>query len=259
MTVRLQVNVDHVATLRQARGELYPDPLRAAILCERAGADGITIHLREDRRHIQDHDLRHIRKGIQTRLNLEMAATDEMLSIALQNKPDCVTLVPEKRQERTTEGGLDVVANPELIRRFCTTLQESNIAVSLFIGPDIEQVEASIEVGASAIELHTGELAHAREAVSLKQQMMRLQIAAAHASNQNEKLSVAAGHGLTLDNVQDLVREVPELSELNIGHALISESLFCGLEQCVGAYRRVIQAGVKARSKVAADIRRTRG
>ena len=227
--VRLGVNVDHVATLRQQRDERYPDPVAAASIAERAGADQITIHLREDRRHIVDRDLFIMKQTIQTRLNLEMAATDEMVGIATEVRPGTVTLVPERREERTTEGGLDVVGNQASLRGAVSQLQEAGIEVSLFIDPDRQQIEASKEVGATIIELHTGDYAEA-EGDAQEQELKKLQSAAK--VSQDVGLVVAAGHGLHYHNTRPIA-EIPEIEELNIGHSIVAKAIFVGLEQAI--------------------------
>lgn len=247
MTVALHVNVDHVATLRQARGSRYPDPVHAAVLCERAGAAGITVHLREDRRHVQDRDVRVLREVLTTRLNLEMAATAEMLGIARSVRPDLVTLVPEKRMERTTEGGLDVVGRREELTRFVGELRDAGIPTSLFIDPVREQVDASAAVGGAAIELHTGDYAHATDTTTARRELERLAAAADHAASSHPSLIVAAGHGLTVRNVVDLVRLVVPIEELNIGHALVSDALFEGLEHAVTSFAAAIADGESRR------------
>lgn len=244
MRVALQVNVDHVATLRQARGVDYPDPVHAAVLCELAGADGITVHLREDRRHIVDRDVHVLRRTVKSVLNLEMGATDEMQAIALEVKPDLVTLVPEKRQERTTEGGLDVAGQAERLQGMVAELGEAGIPVSMFIDPEPAQIDASVAVGARVIELHTGDYANAADPGP---ELERLMAAGAHASERHPQLRVAAGHGLTLSNVGDLVRLVPEIVELNIGHALVADAVFRGMEASVAAYRHAIDDGESRR------------
>lgn len=241
--IRLHVNVDHVATLRNARGTPYPDPLRAAEACLEAGADGITAHLREDRRHIVDADVARLRALLtQTNrtFNLEMAATDEMIAIALHVKPDVCTLVPERREERTTEGGLDVVGGGEGLARRVKALIDAGIKVSLFIAAEPLQIERSLAVGAAQIEIHTGEYAYGRPG-----ELGR--IAAAGQRAQGAGLDVAAGHGLTKENVPALVA-VPQLVELNIGHALISDAVFLGIRGAVGAYRDSIERGMRSRS-----------
>ncbi len=247
MTVALHVNVDHVATLRQARGARYPDPVHAAVLCERAGAAGVTVHLREDRRHVQDRDVRVLREVLTTRLNLEMAATTEMLGIAKSVRPDLVTLVPEKRLERTTEGGLDVVSRREELHRFIGALADEGIPVSAFIDPTQAQVDASADVGAAAIELHTGDYAHATSPEAARRELERLAGAADHAAATHPSLTVAAGHGLTARNVGELVRWVVPLEELNIGHALVADALFDGLDGAVASFLAAIADGESRR------------
>jgi pyridoxine 5-phosphate synthase len=247
MRVRLHVNVDHVATIRQARGTDYPDPVEAAMLCEWAGAHGITVHLREDRRHIQLRDVEVLRRTVKTMLNLEMAATDEMVRIALQIRPDLVTLVPERREERTTEGGLDVRGQLAAITSVRERLHASGIPTSLFIDPEPEQVDASIATGAAAIEFHTGDYAeHARRGEP-ENELVRLARASAHARASSAALKIAAGHGLTARNVVDLVARVPELVELNIGHALIADAVLVGLDRAVGRFLRAIEEGERQR------------
>lgn len=243
MPVALHVNVDHVATLRQARGSAYPDPVHAAVICEQAGADGITVHLREDRRHIIDRDVGVLRTIVQTRLNLEMGATDEMIGIALEVRPDLVTLVPEKREERTTEGGLSV-AGSDAVARAVTTLHEASIPVSLFIDPDEAQVRASGKLGVRAIELHTGDYANSRDP---GRELERLRAAAELADAEFPAMEVAAGHGLTQRNVGELVRVVTPIVELNIGHALISDAIFLGLEESIARFRSAIDEGESRR------------
>lgn len=242
MTVRLHVNVDHVATLRQARGTAYPDPVEAAALCEEAGAHGITVHLREDRRHIQDRDVTVLRERVTTVLNLEMAATDEMVTIASRVVPDLVTLVPEKREERTTEGGLDVVTNREVIARAILRLGAAGVPVSLFVAPDEAQLRAAIEVGARCVELHTGDYANA-SGDDAARELKALADAATLARTLSPDLQVAAGHGLTLGNTPPLVTRVAEIAELNIGHALIADAVFMGVGDAVRAYLGAIEEG----------------
>ena len=231
----LGVNIDHVATLRQARGVSYPSPLAAALLCEKAGADGITIHLREDRRHIQDADVYEMAGQLSTRMNLEMAATDEMLVIACEVKPFWVCLVPEKRAELTTEGGLDVAGQITSLKEYVHKLQASNIKVSLFIDPDDKQIAAAIECGADAVELHTGAYAEAGLANDTDVQLAelkRIEHAVAIAQSLDDKLLINAGHGLTRDNV-NAIAKIDNIYELNIGHALIADAVFVGLESAV--------------------------
>ncbi|WP_350561457.1 pyridoxine 5'-phosphate synthase [Psychrobacter sp. CAL346-MNA-CIBAN-0220] len=231
----LGVNIDHVATLRQARGVAYPSPVAAALLCEQAGADGITIHLREDRRHIQDADVYEIAPQITTRLNLEMAATTEMLGIACKVKPFWVCLVPEKRAELTTEGGLDVVGQVAWLTDYITQLQAADIKVSLFIDPEDQQIAAAVTCGADAIELHTGAYAEASLAGSSAAQnaeLQRIKQAVTTAQRANDGLLINAGHGLTRDNVY-AIAQIDGIYELNIGHALIADAVFVGLAQAV--------------------------
>ena len=228
--IRLGVNVDHVATLRQARGTRYPDPVTAASIAELAGADQITIHLREDRRHIQDRDLRIMRETVQTRLNLEMAATHEMLEIALSVKPDTVTLVPERREEQTTEHGLDAVRLEDTLKGYCKRLTDEGIDVSLFIDSDLEQIDAASRLGVQAIELHTGEYAEAVDDATMESELNRLESAAEHAHQAG--LMVAAGHGLDYVNVRE-VAAIESIEELNIGHALVSRAVLIGFENAV--------------------------
>ena len=234
-TPLLGVNVDHVATLRQARGVSYPSPLAAALLCEKAGADGITIHLREDRRHIQDADVYEMAGQLTTRMNLEMAATTEMLEIACQVKPYWVCLVPEKRAELTTEGGLDVAGQLDLLKDYVNKLQTAGIKVSLFIDPEDKQIEAAVKCGADAIELHTGSYAEAGLAGDTNRadvELERIKNAVITAKRIDSKLLVNAGHGLTRDNV-NAIAQIDGIYELNIGHALIADALFMGIEQAV--------------------------
>jgi pyridoxine 5-phosphate synthase len=230
--LRLGVNIDHVATLRQARGTSYPDPVQAAQIAEKAGAHGITLHLREDRRHIQDGDLSRLLKAVAIPVNLEMAVTEEMIKIALAAKPAHICLVPEKREELTTEGGLDVLANQAAIADACARLANAGMEVSLFIDPDMQQIKAAKSVGAPVIELHTG--TYADVDVSLQAaELTRLEEAAQYAAQLG--LVVNAGHGLTLDNLSPICN-LSHLNELNIGHALIADAVFLGLEGAVKAY-----------------------
>lgn len=228
-TIHLGVNIDHVATLRQARGTRYPDPLDAAKLAILAGASSITAHLREDRRHIQDEDIRRLKVTIDKPLNLEMAMTDEMVSMAIMLPAARVCLVPERREELTTEGGLDVAGRKSQLRTVISRFQETGCQVSLFIDPEIEQVEAAQEVGAPVVELHTGAYAHA-EGNEVLVELARLRDAASHSAGLG--LVVHAGHGLTTHNVGP-VAALPEITELNIGHWLISRAVFVGLDNAV--------------------------
>jgi pyridoxine 5-phosphate synthase len=237
----LGVNVDHVATLREARGTRYPDPVAAAVLAELGGADQITIHLREDRRHIQERDLRIMRETVQTRVNLEMAATKEMAKIAYEFKPDMVTLVPEKREELTTEGGLDVALGRDTIKEHVRFLQDGDIKVSLFVDPDIDQIRASHKVSADAVELHTGAFCDARSQPVRQTELARLVDAAKTCSKIG--LKVYAGHGLNLNNVAE-VAAIREITEFNIGHSIVSHAIFVGMTQAV---REMKQAILEAR------------
>jgi len=243
--VRLFVNVDHVATIREARKTFEPDPLTAALLAEKAGADGITVHLREDRRHVQDNDVSLIREKIQTVLNLEMAAIEEMVRIALQTKPYQVSLVPEKRQEITTEGGLNVVSQKEYLKKIGEQIQSQEIRFSLFVDPDPRQIDASCEVGAGSIEINTGLYSELRDATAVQQELEKIRNSARHAAEQG--LRVFAGHGLTEENVV-AIAGIPEIEELNIGHSLVSRSVYYGLEQAVKNMMHAIQQGVAQRS-----------
>jgi pyridoxine 5-phosphate synthase len=241
--VRLYVNVDHVATLRQQRGTRYPDPVIAAGLCELAGADGITVHLREDRRHIQDRDVRVLRQTVRGVFNLEMAAVPEMVDLALEVKPDFCTLVPERRQEQTTEGGLDVLGRRAEVAAVARRLADAGIAVSFFIDPDPEVVRASAGLGANTVELHTGDYSHApAHGAAARQQLARLDQAARAASEAG--LRLAAGHGLDQVNVGP-VAALPHLEELNIGHGLVSRAVLVGLERAVLDLKGAIAAGVR--------------
>ena len=240
--IRLFVNVDHVATIREARKGLEPDPLRAALIAEQSGADGITVHLREDRRHIQDKDVYVIHKNINTKLNLEMAATEEMISLALELKPYQVSLVPEKRQEITTEGGLDVLSQVENFKRLREVIKEKDILYSLFIDPDPEQIEASIQAEADSIEINTGRYSDLKDPDEIKGELKRIQEAAKYSSDMG--LRVFAGHGLNYNNVQ-AIAAIHEIEELNIGHFLVAQSVFTGFENAV---KNMIQVIKKAKS-----------
>jgi pyridoxine 5-phosphate synthase len=233
---RLYVNIDHVATLRQARGGYEPDPVEAALVCEAAGADGITAHLREDRRHIQDADVGVLRAAIRTYFNLEIACTDEMVEIAIALRPDQVTLVPERRQEITTEGGLDVVTHASRVKRAVASLRGAGIRTSLFIGPDEEAVRMSRQVEADAIELHTGEFANRPEDAAPAEALRMASRLAAEL-----ELAVHAGHGLTAANLAP-VAAIPEIEELNIGHSIVSRAVFIGLAAAVGEIRAAMNA-----------------
>lgn len=239
--IKLGVNIDHVATLRQARGTPYPSVVQAALRAEEAGADSITIHLREDRRHIQDADVYALRPLLQTKMNLEMAATDEMVDIALKVCPQDVCLVPEKREERTTEGGLEVVANQDRIAEICDRLGDAGIRVSLFIAPDIAQIEAAKAVGAPVIEIHTGHFADTTGSVQLHE-LERIQAAARHA--QSLGLAVNAGHGLNIHNVHEIAA-IPGMEELNIGHAIVAHALFVGWEYAIREMKSLMVAAAR--------------
>lgn len=240
--ILLGVNIDHVATLRQARGTRYPDPLKAALDAEEAGADGITLHLREDRRHIQDHDVRRFREALQTRMNLEIGVTEEMLSIAEQLKPEHVCLVPESRAELTTEGGLDVLGQEARIRAAVERLSRVGCEVSLFIDPDQAQIEASQRVGAPAIELHTGRYADAHTAAEQAAELARIRAAVGWGLEQG--LVVNAGHGLHYHNVEP-VAAIAGINELNIGHAIVAHALFVGFKPAVAEMKALIIAASK--------------
>lgn len=227
---RLGVNIDHIATVRQARGVMYPDPIAAAGVVELAGANGIVCHLREDRRHIQDRDLRILREVVQTRLNLEMAGTEEMIRIALATKPNIVTLVPEKREELTTEGGLDVIKFFPSLKKAIQRLHRRGIPVSLFVDPQKDQIKASEDVGASVIEIHTGHYCEAKTSPQEDEELKRILDAVGEASRRN--LQIAAGHGLNYVNVRR-VAEIKEIEELNIGHSIIARAVLVGLDRAV--------------------------
>jgi pyridoxine 5-phosphate synthase len=235
-TQRLYINIDHVATIRQARRTDEPDPVEAARVCERAGADGITAHLREDRRHIQDDDIERLSAAVTTVLNLEMGCTDEMVAIALRLKPFQVTLVPERREEVTTEGGLDVVRESKRLEPALAKMRATGIRTSLFIGPDDAAIQRSRELGVDAIELHTGQYAHAPNSPATIDALRR-----ASALGASLGLAVHAGHGLTIRNVTP-VAAIAEIEELNIGHSIISRAVFIGLEGAVHEMRRAMDA-----------------
>lgn len=241
--IRLGVNIDHVATLRQVRGTAYPDPVHAAFQAAEAGADGITMHLREDRRHIQDRDVERVREHVQCRLNLEMAATEEMESIALRMAPDDCCIVPEKREELTTEGGLDVVAGEEHLQPFCERLAEAGIRVSLFIDPDAEQIDAAMRVGAPAVEIHTGRYADAVNDAAREDELRAIVDAVDHARASG--LIVNAGHGLHYHNVEPIAR-IRAIHELNIGHAIVARAVSAGLPAAVREMKRLIREARQA-------------
>ena len=238
---RLGVNIDHVATLRNARGGAYPDPLRAALMAEAAGADGITAHLREDRRHIRDADIDALMGALSTPLNFEMAATEEMQAIALRHKPHAVCLVPEKREERTTEGGLDVAADLDRLSDFIAPLAEAGCRVSLFVAADERQLQASAQAGAAVVELHTGvycDFHAAGNHPAAEEELLRIARSARFAAELG--LEVHAGHGLSYETVYPIAA-LPEVAELNIGHFLIGESVFLGLGPAIAEMRRLMQ------------------
>lgn len=234
----LGVNIDHIATLRNARGTAYPDPVQAAFIAEQAGADGITVHLREDRRHITDRDVRVLKQTIQTRMNLEMAVTAEMVDIACELKPEFCCLVPEKRQEVTTEGGLNVSGQVEHIRAAVTRLSQAGIQVSLFIDPDIKQIESVLSTGAPYIEIHTGAYADAKNEQAQQTELARIANAARFANEHG--LNVNAGHGLTYHNV-NAIAGLPEMCELNIGHSIIGQAVISGLATAVSEMKKRMQ------------------
>jgi pyridoxine 5-phosphate synthase len=235
----LGVNIDHIATIRQTRRTKFPEVVQAALLAEQAGADGITAHLREDRRHIQDRDIELLAAMVQTRLNLEMAVTDEMVRIAARVRPAACCLVPERREELTTEGGLDVAGNFDRVRRACETLAEAEVEVSLFIDAESRQIEAAANAGAPVIELHTGHYADAVTAGKRRRELDRLATAAELAAGLG--LIVNAGHGLHYHNVADICR-IPQLRELNIGHSIVARALFSGLALAVQDMKRIMEA-----------------
>ena len=238
MDIFLGVNIDHIATLRQARGTCYPSLIDAAKICESSGADSITLHLREDRRHIQDQDVEELKFSLTTKMNLEMAATDEMLEIATKILPEDCCLVPEKRQELTTEGGLDVLSQLGRIKEVCSELSTNNIKASLFIDPDNYQIEAAVECGAPIIEIHTGHYADASSAAEMQKELQKISEACAYAHSLG--LQVNAGHGLTLENTK-AIAEINSVVELNIGHSIISRALFVGLGAATSEMKQLIQ------------------
>ena len=242
--IHLGVNIDHVATLRQVRGTRYPSPIQAALLAESAGADAVTLHLREDRRHIQDADVEALRPILATRMNLESAVTPEMIAIALRIRPQDVCLVPERRAELTTEGGLDVKGNFERVRAACRDLAAAGIRVSLFIAAEREQIDASHEAGAAAIEIHTGRYAELEHAAEQEAELARIRAEASYAAGLG--LKVNAGHGLHYHNVQPIAA-IPEITELNIGHAIVAHALFVGWTEAVREMKHLMLAARGAR------------
>jgi pyridoxine 5-phosphate synthase len=237
MSIFLGVNIDHVATLRQARGTKYPDPIQAAIEAEQAGADSITLHLREDRRHIQERDVAMLSDILQTKMNLEMAVTEEMLTMAEKYRPSDCCLVPEKREELTTEGGLEIAGQLSKMKEACQRLAQAKIVVSLFIDPDFAQIDASVECGAPVIELHTGRYADAETVAEAEHERSIIINAAEYA--QKLGLQVNAGHGLNYHNVK-AIAEIPELVELNIGHAIVARSVFTGFQSAVAEMKQLM-------------------
>ena len=235
----LGVNIDHVATLRQARGTNYPDPVKAALVCEQAGAEGITLHLREDRRHIQDDDVRRMRPLLKTRMNLEMAVTEEMIEFAKEIRPQHVCLVPERREEVTTEGGLDVVGNFAAVKAATQELTAIGCDVSLFSDADLAQIDAAVACGAPTIEIHTGAYANAENEAAQQAELTRIVQGVEYAASRG--LVINAGHGLNLDNV-GAIAAIQHIHELNIGHALIGDAVFVGLEQAVKRMKAAIDA-----------------
>lgn len=236
--IKLGVNIDHVATLRQARGTRYPDPIQAAIEAEQAGADAITLHLREDRRHIQERDVEMLKSILQTRMNLEMAVTDEMIAYAVRFLPEECCLVPERRQELTTEGGLDVVTQQKKITVACARLAEAGVRVSLFIDADAQQIEAAAQTGAPVVEIHTGHYADRLTADERDEELARIELAVQQGTELG--MQVNAGHGLNYQNVQ-AIAAIPGIAELNIGHAIMARALFTGLQEAVREMKRLMQ------------------
>jgi pyridoxine 5-phosphate synthase len=235
--IELGVNIDHVATLRQARGTIYPSPVEAALIAESAGADVITLHLREDRRHIQDRDVKTLRNLLKTRMNLESAVTDEMINFALSIKPEDVCLVPERREELTTEGGLDVVRHFAQVKRACNKLAKAGIRVSLFVNADRAQIDAAVKTSAPVIEIHTGQYSDALTAKGQQEELEKICSAVTHGVNQG--LKVNAGHGLHYNNVQSIAA-ITDISELNIGHSIVARALFIGFEQAVQEMKKLM-------------------
>ena len=238
MSIYLGVNIDHIATLRQARGTRYPSLVEAAEICEKSGADSITLHLREDRRHIQDQDVEELKYSLSTKMNLEMAATDEMLKIATNISPEDCCLVPEKRQELTTEGGLDVASQMQRLKEVCSELSSKNIKTSLFIDADKQQIDAAIECGVPIIEIHTGHYANASNPKELDFELKKIINACEYANGMG--LQVNAGHGLTIENTR-AIAAIESIVELNIGHSIIARSLFVGLASATSEMKLLIQ------------------
>ena len=243
--IRLYVNVDHVATVREARKTKEPDPLAAALLAESAGADGITIHLREDRRHIQEHDVARLRESISIPMNLEMAPTSEMLRIALNTKPYQVSLVPEKREEITTEGGLDVLEQEDRLKEIGNQFRQLGILFSLFIDPELQQIDSAVNTGADSVEINTGRYTELLERSQINEELMKIQQSAKYASEKG--LGVFAGHGLTNQNVIS-VAAITEIEELNIGHNIVARAIYGGMEKAVRDMRLAIERGIRLRN-----------
>jgi len=237
---RLGVNIDHVATIRNVRGEVYPDPLKAALIVQKSGADSVTIHLREDRRHIRDYDLKRIKKKLKISLNLEMAPTKEMLKIAIRNKPDFVCIVPEKRREITTEGGLNITKNIKFIKKIISALKRNKIRVSLFIEPKVKDIILSQSLGANCVELHTGNFCNLfNKGKKINKSFLKLKNSTNYAKNIG--LEVHAGHGLTYKSAYKLSK-IKNITEFNIGHFIIAESLFLGLNNAIKKFKKLINA-----------------
>lgn len=236
--IRLGVNIDHVATLRQARGTTYPDPVEAAMIAVKAGADGITLHLREDRRHIQDHDVHRLKKCLTVPMNLEMAATEKMIDFALDVKPEHCCLVPEKREELTTEGGLEVAKRLDYFKNVCKKLADAGIEVSLFINADKKQIDAAKQCGVPVIEIHTGEYADAKTESEKNEILKKIQTMTTYAHQQG--LIVNAGHGLSVENVSPIAA-IPEINELNIGHSIIARAVLIGLSAAVKEIKNLLK------------------
>jgi pyridoxine 5-phosphate synthase len=244
--LRLGVNIDHVATIRQARGVSYPDPVQAALAAERGGAGGVTVHLREDRRHIQDHDVLRLLRTVATKVNLEMGATEAMTAFACECRPADVCIVPEKREELTTEGGLAVAGREKALEPLIARLRDADIVVSLFIEPDADEIEAAVAVGATVVELHTGAYANATTPADIEHELDRIRLGAALAASRG--LHVNGGHGLTLENVGP-VAAIDVMEELNIGHSIVARAVFVGME---AATREMLEACRKARAGLGA-------
>ena len=235
---KLGVNIDHVATIRNATGEIYPDPLRAAVIAQKSGADSITIHLREDRRHIRDHDLKKIKKKLRIPLNLEMAPTNEMLKIAIKNKPNYVCIVPEKRKEITTEGGLNIKKNNKFLKKIISTLQKNNIRVSLFIEPNFNDIKVAKSLGTNCVELHTGQICNLyNKGKKINTHLIKLEKYVNYAKRIG--LEIHAGHGLTYKSAYH-ISKIKNISELNIGHFIIAESIFISLKNSIKKFKNII-------------------